>query len=271
MKKERQAEKVKKIAVMTPKGGVGKTITATSLAYILGAEKGKKVLVIDGDAQGNTSQIFRAYDAEGSGTSELLEYYQADNSDNKNYLEDLIKPTDSENISIIAGNGYLMKTDMELLRQTERDDQITRLRDTLKEYDHLYDYCIMDCGRLLDMTVLNMIIAADMVIAPVKVGGFEARAIGELLEQMENIKAAGMNERIKVKVLLTMKQKNKTTEQVEEWLREHSGFDVLKTTIRRSIVVEKSTMGMLPLPVFSKNSIAARDYRELAEEIMEWK
>ena len=64
---------MKIIAVMSPKGGIGKTTTADSIAYILGEEHGKRVLVLDGDPQGDTSKTFGAYEPEGIGLSELLE------------------------------------------------------------------------------------------------------------------------------------------------------------------------------------------------------
>ena len=56
---------MKIIAVMNQKGGIGKTMTAASIAYILGEEKGQKVLVIDADQQGNISMLYGAYDPAG--------------------------------------------------------------------------------------------------------------------------------------------------------------------------------------------------------------
>lgn len=68
---------MKIIAVMTQKGGVGKTMTASSLAYILGVERGKKVLVVDADQQGNISMLYGRYEPQGIGMSELLEKHQS--------------------------------------------------------------------------------------------------------------------------------------------------------------------------------------------------
>ena len=64
---------MKIIAVMNQKGGIGKTMTAASIAYILGEEQKKKVLVVDADQQGNVSLLYGRFDPEGSGMSELLE------------------------------------------------------------------------------------------------------------------------------------------------------------------------------------------------------
>ena len=254
---------MKVIAVMSPKGGIGKTTTADSLAYILGEEQEKKVLILEGDPQGDTSKTYGVYEPDGIGMSELLEKHQTVGGTYS--TSDLIRPTEYSHIDIIPGNGYLMKTDMNLLLK-EEDNQVTRLREALKEVEDAYDYCICDCGRLLDMVVINMLLAADLIIAPVKVGGYEIEALQNLEEQVEDLR--DINPDLSIKVLMTMRQKNKTSLEVEEWLRNESGFDMFETSIRRSIVAEKSTTAMMPLPRFSKHGISTEDYRSVTEELM---
>lgn len=174
------------IAVMSPKGGIGKTTTSDSIAYMLGEEQGKRVLVLDGDPQGDTSDA--------------------------------------------------------------------------------YDYCICDCGRLLDMVVINILIATELIIAPVKVGGYEIEALQNLEEQIEDLR--DINPDLRIKALMTMRQKNKTSLEVEEWLKAESGFDMFVTPVRRSIVAEKSTTAMIPLPKFSKCGIVSQDYRCVVHELL---
>lgn len=259
-----KGEKIMKvIAVMSPKGGIGKTTTADSIAYLLGQERGRKVLLIDGDPQGDTSKIFGRYDPEVAGMCELLEHHQSVGG--RYRTEEVIQDTDYDNIDIITANGYLMQTDANLLvNQTE--NQITRLQTVLKEVSGDYDYCICDCGRLLDMVVINILLAAELVIAPVKMGGFEIEAIGNLQEQLTDL--TEINKKLRVKVLLTMQQKNKTAAEFEQWMRERSGFDVFGTVIRRSIVAEKSTMSMKPLPEFSRNGVVTKDYKAVVRELI---
>lgn len=129
-----------------------------------------------------------------------------------------------------------------------------------------YDYCICDCGRLLDMVVINILIAAELVIAPVKVGGYEIEALQNLEEQIEDLR--DINPDLRIKALMTMRQKNKTSLEVEEWLKTESGFDMFVTPIRRSIVAEKSTTAMIPLPKFSKRGIVSQDYRCIVHELL---
>lgn len=244
------------IAVMSPKGGIGKTTTSDSIAYMLGEEQGKRVLVLDGDPQGDTSKTFGVFEPDGIGMSELLEKHECVGGTYK--TGDLIRPTEYSHVDIIPANGYLMKTDMNLLLKSE-DNQVTRLREALEEVADAYDYCICDCGRLLDMVVINILISAELIIAPVKVGGYEIEALQNLEEQIEDLR--DINPDLRIKALMTMRQKNKTSLEVEEWLKADSGFDMFVTPVRRSIVAEKSTTAMMPLPKFSKRGIVSQDYR----------
>lgn len=255
---------MKMIAVMSPKGGIGKTTTADTIAYILGEEYERRVLVIDGDPQGDTSKTFGRYEPEGIGMSELLERHKCVGGDY--HTSELIQTTKYSHIDIIPANGYLMRTDMNLMLKQE-ENQITRLRDALEEVSGAYDYCICDCGRLLDMVVINILIASDIVIAPVKVGGYENEALHNLEEQIENLRS--FNSKLRIKGIMTMRQKNKTSLEFETWLREASGFDMFVTPVRRSIVVEKATIGMTVLPKFSTNGIVTRDYRSIVTELLE--
>ena len=254
---------MKTIAVMSPKGGIGKTTTADSIAYILGEEHGKRVLMIDGDPQGDTSKTFGAYEPEGIGLSELLERHVNVGGDYR--TSELIQTTQYEHIDIIPANGYLMRTDMNLLLKQE-ENQVTRLRDALTEVSGAYDYCICDCGRLLDMVVINILLSASLVIAPAKVGGFENEALRNLEEQVEDLKK--VNPDLRIKVVMTMRQKNKTSLEMELWLHEEYGWKMFTTPIRRSIMAEKASMAMKPLPEFSRRGIVTQDYRSMVEELL---
>lgn len=254
---------MKIIAVMTQKGGTGKTVTASTIAYILGEEYGKKVLVVDADQQGNVSMLYDSYDPGGIGMSELLEKHRTVGG--QYATQDVIRATPYANIDIVPANGYLMRTNMNLLLN-EKEDQIVRFDAAMVEIFEAYDYCIADCGLLMDMTVTNVLVAADLVIVPVKVGGFEIEAVTNMEEQLEDLR--GLNDRIRMKILMTMRQKNKTSLQVEEWLKESSGQECYERAVSRSIMAEKATMAHLPLPKFSKNGCVTKDYRCVVDELI---
>lgn len=253
---------MKTISVMSPKGGIGKTMTAVSIAYMLGEEYRKSVLVLDGDPQGDTSKRFGVYEPDGVGMSELLEKHK--NTGGHYRTGDLIRPTEYDHIDIIPANGYLMLTDMNLLIKQE-DDQVTRLSNALIEVANAYDYCICDCGRLFDMVVINILLSSQLIIAPVKVGGDDIEALQNLEEQIEDLREIKPD--LKIKGLMTMRQKNKMSLDTEEWLKTESGFDMFVTSVRRSVIAEKSTTARVPLPKFSKNCIVSQDYRNVVHEI----
>lgn len=254
---------MKIIAVMNQKGGIGKTMTAASIAYLLGEERMKKVLVVDADQQGNISMTFERFEPEGAGMSELLERHQAVGGTYS--TAELIQTTPYAHIDIIPANGYLMRTNMKLLLQ-EKEDQILRFAAAMIEVQDAYDYCIVDCGLLMDMTVTNVLVAADLVIIPAKVGGFEIEAIDNMQEQIEDLRS--INPDIRTKVLMTMRQKNQTSLQVEGWLKETSGHDCFTTAVRRSIIAEKATMAHVPLPKFSKGCVVTQDYKNVVYELL---
>ena len=127
---------MKTIAVMSPKGGIGKTTTSDSIAYILGEEHGKRVLILEGDQQGDTSETFGCYEPDGIGMSELIEHHVSQGGHYQ--TSDLIRPTEYPHIDIIPANGYLMKTDMNLLMKSD-ENQILRLRDGIPHpHGHLW-------------------------------------------------------------------------------------------------------------------------------------
>ena len=149
----------------------------------------------------------------------------------------------------------------------QEENQVTRLRDALTEVSEAYDYCICDCGRLLDMVVINILIATKLIIAPVKVGGYEVEAVDNLLEQVEDLRE--LNPDLRIKMLMTMRQKNKTSLEMEQWLHEQYGWNVFGIPIRRSIIAEKASMRMTVLPKFSRNGIVTQDYRGIVRELLE--
>ena len=169
-----------------------------------------------------------------------------------------------------------MQANAAIMQDTEReqlhilDNAIKRLEKMGQEWTDCttvpYDIVIFDCALGLDMTVLNAVIASDLIIAPVPFGGYEIDGLGQLREQLEDLKA--INKNLRMKVLFTMKQGNKANREFEQWLHENSGYDVFNAAIPRSIVAQKATLEEKPLPVFSKNGTTTKNYRAVAAELL---
>lgn len=251
------------IAVVGLKGGVGKTTTATNLAYLLATEKEKRVLVVDADCQGNSSFVFGRYQSGQIGMASLMSVY-LDNIQNYD-VHDYIRST-CYGVDIIPADGYLMHTNGRLMTDTEHN-QTDILSNALEQVKGEYDFCIIDCGLQMDMTVVNAILAADIVVNPIRIGGFELASLEELANQIEDMRA--LKDSIKVVSLITMFASNKTNRDIEDWLFHQPRFEVFRTHIRNSAVITKHSLAEGPVISKSKHSNPAKDYRAVVCELLE--
>ena len=251
---------MKIIAVMIEKGGAGKTTTAAALAHILA--RNHRVLAIDADQQGNLSTLMGVEDPEDKGVAALLEAVHGETQ-----VADVIKPSEY-GLDVIPANGYLMDANMEIAAD-EQHDQVRRLRSALEapEIWCAYDYAVIDCGLLLDMTVLNALVAADLAVIPVKVGGFEAQALQRLAEQAQQLR--GMNPGLELRSFMTMRARNKDADQFEDWLKSYDQVEAFETTVSRSVVVERASIYQQPVTAYRPRCKASREYEELTKEIEE--
>lgn len=250
---------MKKIAIMGEKGGIAKTTTAAALAYLLAKEENQRVLAVDADQQGNLSQLFGAYDPERCGMARLLGAV-----DGEVKLEDVALRT-KYGVDIITANGYLMDTNVDIATD-EVHDQVRRLDTALENTVREYDFMVADCGLLLDMPVMNVLVAADLLIVPVKPGGFEAEALVRMQEHMEALHQ--LNPALEMQALVVMVGKSKTHAQAAAWIQKESGVRAYDTTIRRSLLGEKYTAAHMPLPAFSPRCGLTQDYRALVCEML---
>lgn len=265
---------MEKVAVLNLKGGIGKTTTAVSLAVILAAEHGKHVLLIDCDMQGNASKALGKYNPDGRGIHTMMLRQQEPEFciTGTEYPAPEAFGFNSGNLDVIPANMYLMQANAEIMRDTE-SEQLHIIDGALKHIEQMgkqrapYDVVIMDCALGLDMTVLNAVIASDLIIAPVPFGGYEIDGLQQLSEQLDDLRA--IKPELRMKALFTMKQGNKTNKEFEQWLHENSGYDVYKTAIRRSVTVQKAALEEMPLPVYSKRGTATKDYYEVARELLD--
>lgn len=268
---------MKTICVAGLKGGIGKTTTATSLAYLLAIEKEKSVLLIDADSQGNASLTFGTYDSVESGIVSLMarslsrledmsdDLKQILSDSRGNGVSDLIENSEY-GVDVITSNGYLDEVNA-LLTVEKQSNQINILTDAIAELNDMYDFCIIDCGLKLDITVVNAILAANLILSPMRIGGYELNASELLDNQIFDLRE--LNPDVEIFTLITCFQKSKTTLAIEENLRDRYLDNVLDSRVRNSVVVMGKSFANGPLPYNSKNSIAVKDYRAVLDELME--
>ena len=180
------------ISVANQKGGVGKTTTTVNLATIL-AKKGKKVLLIDADPQGNaTSGLGLDKDLEPS-TYEILV------SDVE--LEDAMQKTIIKNLRVCPANMNLAGAEVELVSMMSREQRLKEKVDIIKEK---FDYVFIDCPPSLGLVTLNAFTASDSVLIPVQCEYFALEGLGQLLNTINLVKKH-LNKEIKIEgALLTM-------------------------------------------------------------------
>jgi len=255
---------MKTIAVLNLKGGVGKTVTTANVGHILAASYGKKVLLIDGDSQGNLSQYFGVKPEEGTTTVDLLE-------NGAGYYPDFVTATDIPSIDIIPADMTLMDADVDAIKDGRCKLQaITDLRDAIEAdnaQERVYDYILIDCPPAFSAASTAALMAADEVIIPIRLDAFSTEGMGRLTAQIRNMQR--INERIKLGGLLVT-QYTRTPEEQDTlaFLRNGSGLPVYKRIIRYSKRVGASTFARQPLADFSPGSSAARDYKRFVDELV---
>ena len=124
------------ITIANLKGGVGKTVTAINVSYLLAAEHGKRVLLVDNDQQGNSSQFFGRYSYDKPSMSDVMKRTV--------HAREVIQHTDYEGLDIIPSNLTLAEAERAVMMDSVVPQQI-RLRECLREVKDDYDYVIIDC------------------------------------------------------------------------------------------------------------------------------
>ena len=244
-------------AIMNLKGGVAKTTTVVNMAAIL-ASKGKSVLVIDGDAQCNTTEILvgevccRAY----ATLADALRY------ENRMLVE--IQETHVEGVSLIAGDESLMDLDLTKAEDGKVNLQCLSARKNLWTMMG-FDYVLIDCPPAFSAATAAAMLAADDVIIPMKLDAFSVRGMSVLFRQIENMRQ--INPDLSVAgILPTMWYRSPVVDLIEKELFRAS-LPVFHR-IRLSKTVDRMTLAQRPLQEISRNSGALRDYRCFVDQYM---
>jgi chromosome partitioning protein len=244
------------LAISNQKGVVGKTTTAVNLSAALGM-KGKKVLLVDLDPQGNAT------------SSSGLE---------KNKLTDtaydlLINDSETKSVivktkfyDVIPANQNLAAAELELVGIKNREAQ---LKNKLHP-NNQYDYILLDCPPSLGLITINALTAAHSVLIPMQCEYFALEGLTDLVNTIKKIKKQ-INTEIQIEGLLRTiyDRRNKLTKEVSDQLSAYFPNKVYKTIVPRNVRIAEAPSHGKSAIQFDKRSKGAKAYLELAEEIIE--
>ena len=246
------------IAVANQKGGVGKSTTAINLSACL-AEKGKKVLTIDIDPQGNTTSGFGVEKNDLENT--VYELMLSECSIKECILNDVI-----DGVSIIPSNVNLAAAEIELIGVDRKEYILKREVEWIKDN---YDYIIIDCPPSLSMLTINAMTTADTVLVPIQCEYYALEGLSQLIHTINLVKER-LNPDLDIEgVVFTMyDSRTNLSMQVVENVKSNLSQKVFQTLIPRNIRLAEAPSYGMPINAYDPKSAGAEAYMQLAEEVI---
>ena len=247
----------KVISVANQKGGVGKTTTTINLCTIL-AKKGKKVLLIDADPQGNATS--------GLGVDKEIEVSTYDILANDATIEQSLQDTAIKNLKVCPSNINLAGAEVELVSMMSREQ---RLKEKLEEIKDRFDYILIDCPPSLGLITLNAFTASDSVLIPVQCEYYALEGLGQLLNTINLVKKH-LNKNIQIEgALLTMyDMRTNLSNQVVKEVKKYFDNKVYKTVIPRNVRLSEAPSYGMPITEYDPRSKGAKSYLKFAKEFL---
>jgi len=250
----------KAIAIFNQKGGVGKTTTNVNLAACL-AIKGKKVLILDIDPQGNTTSGIGIMKKGLKKTSyEIL-------IDDKLAPEKAIMKTGVKNLDIIPASVKLAGAEIELVQLEGREK---RLKKALEKIKSKYDYIFIDCPPSLGLLTINSLTAVDSVLIPIQCEFYALEGVSQLMSTVELVQK-NLNPGLQIQgVILSMFDgRTNLSIQVVEEVKKYFREKVYSTVIPRNVRLAEAPSHGLPITEYDPKSKGAEAYLEFADEFLE--
>ncbi len=247
------------ISVTNEKGGVAKTTTTLSLGAAL-VESGRQVLVVDMDPQANLTLAL--------GFDPLKVEKTTANLFKGASLDGLILETGLPGLFLVPSNHEISYAERSL---PTRPGYETLLRDGIRKGGGIeFDYILLDCPPFLGAIVLNAFTAANLLLIPTQAEYFSIYALKNMMGLIHRVRAQ-TNPDLSYRLLLTMFDgRNRIHRTLSEQLRNSFSEGVLQTVIMIDTKLRESTIAGLPIIYHSPNSRSSQQYRQLAQEILQY-
>ena len=246
------------ISITNQKGGVGKTTTAVNLAAGIG-ERGKKVLLVDLDPQGNATSGLGVSKKQISLSAYDVLILGAE-------ARKAVLRTPFKNVSLLPSNINLAGAEIELV---EMENRIMGLRAALLREKERYDFIFIDCPPSLGLITVNALAASDSILIPIQCEYYALEGLSQLLTTVRTVKRM-YNETLEIEgVLLTMydSRLNLTVQVVDE-VKKYLGGKIFSTVIPRNVRLSEAPSFGQPIMYYDRASRGAQAYTELADELL---
>ena len=271
------------ITIAVEKGGCGKTVTTSNLAYLMGDE-GKKVLCLDTDPQGNLTFALTGGNAITSKAFANRSLYDMiDGFRYNTQTRDFIVESEYENVDLIPANDQTPRLSKRLedlytdaQRDYDRGDPKYLASDTdvldyfLRQVKDKYDYILIDCSPSLGLITVNALTAADSVMIPVQCEYFALEGISKLLNTIKIIKSK-LNPALEIEgFLLTMYDSRlRLANQIYEEVKRPFRDLVFTTVIQRNVKLSEASSYGKPVLLYDAESKGALNHMQLAQELID--
>ena len=251
------------ISVINQKGGVGKTTTVINLAAGLSA-KGKKILVIDLDPQGNATTGL------GLSNTDNSEHTIYNVLNGKKKISEVIQSTKFENLNLITSNVDLSGLEIETAGDSRRafklKDELTAI---LNDSGALYDYILIDCPPSLSLLTIMALVASDALVVPLQTEFFALEGLTQLMKTIQRIKN-NLNPELSIRgILLTMyDRRNKLSGEVEKEARNYFKEKVYQTVVPRNVRLSEAPSHGVPVLIYDKLCPGSRSYFSFTDEFL---
>lgn len=244
------------LAVANNKGGVGKTTTAETMGVILSQNKGKKVLLIDMDAQTNlTNNLMRK-----KPDFTVMDFlFKKREENNKTPFYEV-----RENLFLLAGSDTVSVLCGVLTRQKEEGF----LKDKLKPISKDFDFVIIDCAPGLNMLTQNAFEASEGVLIPTTPEGRTLEGLISMLNFLDTVREKTNPELTNFGVLITRYNRRKINKTVVEMLRTYYPDLIFETLIRENIAITEAPVNGCTLLEYDAEANGAKDYISFVDEFL---